>query len=79
MTTQQKLTAAFSELDRVTPRPLTHEDYAIEAIRFYAGQTDELSKAQERVKRLELALSDIATRSRVGIIKQIAKKALSHE
>lgn len=34
MTIQEKLTAEFSELDRVTPRPLTHEDYAIAAIQF---------------------------------------------
>lgn len=35
MTIQEQLTAEFSELDRVTPRPLTHKDYAIAAIQFY--------------------------------------------
>lgn len=32
MKTLEKLTAAMAEIDRVTPRPLTHEDYAQVAI-----------------------------------------------
>jgi uncharacterized coiled-coil DUF342 family protein len=30
----ERLTKEFQELDRITPRPLTHEDYAITAIQF---------------------------------------------
>jgi chromosome segregation ATPase len=34
MTQKERLTKEFQELDRVTPRPLDHEDYAIAAIQF---------------------------------------------
>lgn len=38
MTQVQRLTKMFQELDRVTPRPLDHEDYAIAAVQFFKNE-----------------------------------------
>jgi GTP1/Obg family GTP-binding protein len=56
MTNLEKLTAEFAELDRVTPRPLTHDDYAICALQF----ADDMFKRVNPsiIKQLERAGED---------------------
>lgn len=51
MTQVQRLTKVFQELDRVTPRPLDHEDYAICADQFFRdGQIDHIKDTQGILK-----------------------------
>lgn len=55
MTQIERLTAEFRELDRVTPRPLDHEDYAICAIQFFKGQDQKVIQVLYAESWYELA------------------------
>jgi hypothetical protein len=57
MMTQEKLTAAMAEMDRVTPRPLSHEDYAKVAISeitrlSHITSSDDQDKVHELIREI---------------------------
>lgn len=56
MTQVERLTKEFQELDRVTPRPLDHQDYAICAIQFANEMYKEIYP--RIMKQLERAAQD---------------------